>query len=163
MKTIFTPNGTCSLEIIYNLANKEFGKEIRKTNKLSTIKYDLIKVFKKMSSNEYEENKLETITELEHIKQNDFSNFISIRFAYWAMLISLAVIIAGDTPIYEYFNVSKSTFGYVVTILVTILLVTMSTTIHIQHDRNEYLNFKMMCFEEVERRKESKKCEKKQK
>ena len=43
MKTIFTSNGICSLEIIYNLANKEFGKEIRKTNKLSIIKYDLIK------------------------------------------------------------------------------------------------------------------------
>lgn len=151
MKNVFVPNGTDSIEIINKLAKEEFGDSFKKHNEYTMLKREIIRMLKKMKSRELEENKLETLLEIEHIKQNDFGNFISIRFAYWALMISVAVLIMGTTPIYKYFNMSKKTFGGTIIVLLTILLVTMSRTIHIQHDRLEYLNFKLICFEEIDK------------
>lgn len=65
-------------------------------------------------------------------------------------------MIIGDVPVYTYFNMSRRCFGTIIIILLTILLVTMVRTIHKQHDQLEYLNFKLICFEELNENK--KKC-----
>ena len=83
-------------------------------------------------------NKLETLTEIEHIKQYDFGNFMAIRLAYWAMMVSIAVLVIGTTPIHVYFNMSKSSFGKIVMLFLTILLVVMSRIIHKQHSKRYY-------------------------
>lgn len=109
-----------------------------------------------MPLNEREENQLEALVEIEHLKQNDFENFISVRFAYWGLIIAIAVMVIGDVPVYTYFNMSKRCLGTIIVMLLTILLITMARTIHVQHDRLEYLNFKLICFEELNENK--KKC-----
>ena len=104
---------------------------------------------KKMKPDEQEEKMINTLVGIEHLKQNDFSNFISVRLAYWGMIIAICVMLIGEKPIYAYFNMSKSQFGSMVITLLAILLYSMSRTINIQHAQMEYLNFKLMCFEEL--------------
>lgn len=149
MLNIFTPNGIRPIKIINKLAREEFGDKIRESNNYTIIKHDIIKVLKRMSPNEFEENRLETLVWIEHIKDNDFGNFISVRFGYWGMIIAIAVAIIGDVPIYQYFNMSKRSFGNLCIAGLTILLITMSRTIHIQHDQLKYFNFKLLCFDEI--------------
>lgn len=145
----FCPNGISSLKIIYNLAKKEFGDSIKTPNSFSSIKKDITNALRKMNPKEREENKLDTLVGIEHIKQNDFGNFMTLRFAYWGMLIAIAVAIMGNIQIYEYFNMSKRLFGNIVMYILCIILITMSRTIHIQHDQLEYLNFKLLCFNDI--------------
>lgn len=149
MKNPLSPNGVTSSKIIYKLAKEEFGNLIRESESYLSIKQDIIRALKSMKPYEREKNRLETLVGIEHLKQNDFGNFISVRFSYWGMMLAIAVMIIGDVPIYTYFNVSKRCFGSIVIVLLTILLFTMARTMHIQHDQLEYLNFKLMCFEEL--------------
>lgn len=149
MKNLFTPNGITSLEIIYTLARQEFGDVINDKSSYGSIKKDIIHALKKMKTDEREENRIETLVGIEHLKQNDFGNFMSVRFSYWGLIVAIAVMIIGNVPIYQYFNISKGQFGNIVIIILTVLLITMSRTIHIQHDQLEYLNFKLMCFDEI--------------
>lgn len=156
MKNPFAPNGVTSSKIIYRLAKEEFGNSIKENNSYGSLKIDIIRALKRMKPNEQEENRLDTLVGIEHLKQNDFGNFISVRFAYWGLIIAIAVMIIGDVPVYTYFNMSRRCFGTIIIILLTILLVTMARIIHKQHDQLEYLNFKLICFEELNENK--KKC-----
>lgn len=149
MKNPFLPNGVTSSKIINKLAKEEFGNAIRENNSYSSVKHDIIRAMKRMSPNEREENRLETLVRIEHLKENDFGNFISVRFAYWGLMVTIAVMIIGDVPVYTYFNMSKRCFGTIIILLLTILLITMARTINMQHDQLEYLNFKLICFEEL--------------
>ena len=151
LKEIFCPNGIGSLTIINKLAQKEFGEQIKQCNSYGKMKYEIIQVLGKLSPKELEENKLDTLVGIKHLEENDFSNFVSVRFAYWGMMIAIAALLVENMPIYEYFNMTKNTFGNCIIIGLTVLLVTMSRTIHIQHDQKEYLNFKMICFDEIEK------------
>lgn len=130
---IFCPNGISSLKIISKLARDEFGDVIKEENNYISIKRDIVRALRKMNPSDLEENKLDTLVGIQHLKENDFGNFISIRFAYWGMIIAIAVMIVGDVPIYQYFNMSKRSFGSLCIILLTILLIIISRTIHIQH------------------------------
>lgn len=164
MKNIFVPNGITSSQILYKLAKDEFGDAIKSNNSYTSLKRDIIRALKRMKRNEQEENRLDTLVGIEHLKQNDFGNFISVRLAYWGMMIAIAVMIIGEVPIYTYFNMSKRCFADIIAILLTVLLVTMARTINTQHDQLEYLNFKLICFEELnETKKELKECKKKRK
>lgn len=149
MRNPFAPNGIKSTKIIYRLAQKEFGNAIKASSSYLSIKNDIIKALKKMKPNELEEHRLDVLVGMEHLVQNDFSNFISVRFTYWGLILAIVVIIIGDVPIYEYFNMSKLCFANMVMMLLSILLVTMARTIHIQHDQMEYLNFKLICINEL--------------
>lgn len=149
MKGIFLQNGVGSLKIINQLAKKEFGNEIGTANSYVELKRDIIKVLRKKTARELEENKLATLVNIKSIEENNFSDFISVRFAYWGMTISIAILMIGNVPINSYFNMTKKTFGTLVATGIIILLVTMSRTIHMQHDELEYLNFKLICFDEI--------------
>lgn len=149
MKNVFCPNGITSSEAIIKFAKKEFGEQIKNCNSYVELKKEIINALRKLSATELEENRLDTLVGMEHLKQNDFGNFISVRLAYWGMMIAIAVMIIGDVPIYQYFNMSKRCFGSLIIVLLTVLLITMSRTIHMQHDQLEYLNFKLLCFEEL--------------
>ena len=151
MKNLFVPNGSDPIEIINTLAKKEFGDSFRNCDRYAMLKAEVVRALQKMKPIVRDENKLGTLVEIEHIKQNDFGNFMTIRFAFWAIMISMAVLVIGETPIYAYFNMSKRAFGETVMILLTLLLLVMSRTIHIQHDRLEYLNFKLLCFAEIDK------------
>lgn len=85
MKNPFAPNGVTSSKIIYRLAKEEFGNSIKENNSYGSLKRDIIRVLKRMKPNEQEENRLDTLVGIEHLKQNDFGNFISVRFAYWGI------------------------------------------------------------------------------
>jgi len=149
MKNPFAPNGITSSKIIYTLAREEFGELIQKSRSYISLKRDIVRALRKMETDEREENRLNTLVGIEHLKQNDFGNFISVRFAYWGMMIAIAVMVIGDVPIYSYFNMSKRNFGNAVMTLLGVLLIAMARTIHTQHDQLEYLNFKLICFEEM--------------
>ena len=96
---IFCPNGISSLKIISKLARDEFGDIIRDGNSYTSIKRDIVRELKKMKPRDLEENKLDTLVGIQHLKENDFGNFVSIRFAYWGMVIAIAITIIGDVPI----------------------------------------------------------------
>lgn len=149
MKNPFLPNGVTPAKIIYRLAKKDFGEIIKEHDDFLSIKHDIIKALKKMKPDELEENRLNALVWIEHMKQNDFGNFISVRFGYWGLILASAVMIIGDVPIYEYFNMSKRSFGNMVMVFLIIVLVTMARTIHMQHDELEYLSFKLMCINEI--------------
>ena len=149
MRNPFAPNGIKSTKIIYRLAQKEFGNAIKASSSFLSIKKDITNVLKQLKSDELEEHRLDVLVGMEHLVQNDFGNFISVRFAYWGLILAILVIIIGDVPIYDYFNMSKLCFGNVVMILLLILLITMARTIHMQHDQMEYLNFKLICINEL--------------
>lgn len=146
---IFCPNGIASSRVITKLARKEFGDNITECHSYVDLKNQIVKVLRKMSAKEFEENEIDTLVGIKHLEENDFGNFISVRLAYWGLIIAIAVMAIGDVPIYEYFNLSKKAFGIIICIILTILLVTMARIIHYQHDQLEYLNFKLICFDEV--------------
>lgn len=149
IKNPFSPNGVGSLQIIYNQAKTEFGFDIKEPNSYSMIKKDIIRALKKMKVSDLEENYLNTVIGIEHLQQNDFGSFISVRLVYWGLMITIAVIVAGEIPIYQYFNISKKIFGTICILGLFIMLMTMSRTIHTQHDQLEYLKFKLICFDEI--------------
>lgn len=149
MKTIFTPNGTGSYQVILNLAREEFGDKITDSKSYLGLKKDIIRVLRSLSHDELEENRLDTLVGIKHLQENDFGNFISVRFAYWGMMLTMAIMIIGDIPIYTYFSMDKKQFAWMAIVALILILVTMSRTIHQQHDQLEYLNFKMICFEEI--------------
>lgn len=149
IKNPLSPNGMGSLQIIYNQAKTEFGASIRVPNSYIMIKKDILSALKKMKSTDFEENYLNTVVAIEHLQQNDFGNFISVRFAYWGLLIAVSVIVVGETPIYQYFSISKKSFGNILICILLVILITMARTIHIQHDQLEYLKFKLICFDEI--------------
>jgi hypothetical protein len=151
MIRLFVPNGMTTTKVICKLAREEFGDKIKISNNYLSIKRDIMKAFRKMKPDELEENHLSTMVGIEHLNQNDFGNFMSIRFTYWGLMVAIAVMIAGDVPIHEYFNLSKSVFVNIIIIILTIILVVLSRTTRIQHDMLEYLNFKLICFEELNR------------
>ena len=126
MRNPFAPNGIKSTKIIYRLAQKEFGNAIKASSSFLSIKKDITKVLKKLKSDELEEHRLDVLVGMEHLVQNDFGNFISVRFAYWGLILAILVMI-----------------------LLLILLITMARTIHMQHDQMEYLNFKLICINEL--------------
>ena len=150
MKTIFTPNGISSSQVIMKLAKEEFGNQIKDCTSYVELKREIISALRKLPAKELEENRLDTLVGIKHLEQNDFGNFISVRFAYWGMIIAIAALLVGDKAIYEYFNMTKVMFGSCVIVVVIILLIMMSRTIHIQHDQLEYLNFKLICFDELQ-------------
>lgn len=131
------------------LSKKEFGDCIGEPNNYVELKRKVVKTLRKLDSNDFEENRLDTLVAIKHIEENDFGNFISIRFAYWGIILAIAVMVIGDVPIYEYFNMSRSVFGKVSIAALLILLVLTSRTMHYQHDQLEYLNFKLICFDEI--------------
>lgn len=146
---LFLPNGIGSLTVIRKLAKKEFGYDISECKTYLQLKNCICNTMKKMTKNELEENRLDTLVGIKHLEENDFGNFVSVRLAYWGMLIAIAVAIIGEVPIYAYFNMTRRTFVEVVCFFLILLLITMSRTIHYQHDQLEYLNFKLLCFEEL--------------
>ena len=150
MKTIFTPNGISSSKVIMKLAKDEFGKQIKDCTSYVELKREIISALRKLPAKELEENRLDTLVGIKHLEENDFGNFVSVRLAYWGMIIAIATLLVGDRAIYEYFNMTKVVFGRCVMIALTILLITMSRTIHKQHDQLEYLNFKLICFDELQ-------------
>ncbi len=149
MKNIFCPNGMNSSTVIECLARKEFGNKISATSSYVELKREIIKVLRKMPISDLEENRLKTLVDIKHIEENDFGNFISVRFAYWGMILAIAVMVIDNAPIYSYFDISKRSFVIIIICSLVVLLVTMSRTIHIQHDELEYLNFKLICFDEL--------------
>lgn len=146
---LFCPNGVCSIEVITNLARKEFRDKIKNYSTYFELKNDVLKELRKLEYKEFEENRLDTLIGIEHLKQNDFGNFVSVRFAYWGLMITVMLTIIGGDSIYAYFNMSKWGFAKAVMIVLTILLVSIARTIHMQHDKLEYFNFKLICFEEI--------------
>lgn len=149
IRNVFAPNGVNSLHTIYTQAKSEYGVAINEPNNYSTLKMDLIRVLKMKKPSEIEEIYLDTIIGIGHLEQNDFSNFLSVRFAYWGMLITVATVAVGDIPIYQYFNMSKRFFGSSCIFVLLFLLISMSKTIHMQHDQMEYLKFKLICLDEI--------------
>jgi len=146
---LFCPNGMCANEIIENLARKEFGNNVKTNSTYVELKRSVIRELKSLNYIEFEENRLDTLIGTDHLKQNDFGNFISVRFAYWGLMITVMLTIVGVNPIYTYLNMSKSNFARLAVILLTALLVSMSRMIHVQHDKLQYFNFKMICFDEI--------------
>lgn len=150
---IFCPNGLGD-ECISIYAKEEFP-DIKESNTFVQLKKGIIKCLQRLSPTELEENRLLTLVEIEHIKQNDFSNFSSIRFAYYALILAVFSMANIQTPLHELFHLSKPMFWNLVLLAFTIMLIIMSRTIHTQHDRLMYLNFKILCFEEMEKNKEA--------
>ena len=95
MKTIFCPNGMTSSEVIMKLAKDEFGNQIKDCNSYVELKREIINSLRKMSVKELEENRLDTLVGIKHLEENDFSNFISVRFAYWGMILAIVTAVKG--------------------------------------------------------------------
>jgi hypothetical protein len=146
---LFCPNGIAANQILENLAKKEFGDKIKINSTYVELKNSVIRELKNMKHDEFEENRLDALIGAEHLKQNDFSNFVSVRFAYWGLMITVMLTIIGENPIYTYFNMSKYNFGKLVAVILTVILISMSRMIHMQHDQLQYFSFKMICFDEI--------------
>ena len=152
---IFYPNGLGN-EAILIYAKKEFP-DLKQTHNYVQLQKEIINQLRHLSKTDREENRLSMLVETEQLKQYDFSNFMSLRFAYYAFLLGIFTIANVQTPIHKLFHLSKPIFWNLIFVALTILLIIMSRTINIQHDRLMYLNFKMLCFEEMEKNKSQKK------
>ena len=76
MKGIFLPNGVGSLKIINQLAKKEFGNEIGTANSYVELKRDIIKVLRKKTARELEENKLATLVNIKSIEEIKLFSYV---------------------------------------------------------------------------------------
>lgn len=154
MNRLLFPNGHHSFEIIYKLAKEEFGDSIGECKDYLSLNKKIVSALKKMNKQELEDNRLKTLVNIEHYKVNDFAGYMSVKFTYWSLIIATLLTIFNDN-VYKYFNVNEIDLFKIVTILFTIFLIVMSRTIHIQHDKLEYYNFKLICFEELENRRKA--------
>lgn len=103
-----------------------------------------------------ENKRLETIVAINHIKENDFGGYMSIKFAYWAIIIStLSTIYQGN--VFEIIGLNKFEAVFFVTVMFLAFLLILGGVIHRQHHQLEYLNFKLHCIDTMmeERRKQN--------
>lgn len=57
------------------------------------LKRGIIKSLKNLNEQQFEENTLATVVNIEHLKQNDFGNYMALKFSYWAIILATVSII----------------------------------------------------------------------
>lgn len=155
LNKILFPNGKTAFSIIHKLACKDFGKDIDKCKNFLELKNSIIISLKRMKVQEFEENELSILVDIEHINQNDFGNYMSLKFAYWAIILAtISTIYNGN--IFEFFGLNKIQSISVTVMVFTIFLLIMGNTVRKQHNQLEYLKFKLLCINEVKNHNEKK-------
>lgn len=155
LNKILFPNGKKAFDIIHKLAKSEFGNDISECKNYLDLKRGIIKSLNNLNEQQFEENTLATVVNIEHLKQNDFGNYMALKFSYRAIILATVSIIDLST-IFEFLEkigLNKIRFIGIVFILFTVFLLVMGNTIRNQHNRLEYLNFKLLCINMI-------KCEK---
>ncbi len=153
LNKILFPNGKKAFEIIYKLSKDEFGNYMDGCINYVNLKKRIISCLRKMNEQEFEENVLSTLIDIEHMKENDFGSYMTIKFTYWAIILATVSTIYNGN-ILELMGLSKISSLCVVMIIFTIFLLIMGSTIRQQHNTLEYLNFKLICINEVKSEKE---------
>lgn len=151
LNKILFPNGKRAFNIIHKLAKNEFGNDLSECKNYFDLKKEIIRLLKKMKEQEFEENTLATVVHIEHIKQNDFGNYMALKFSYWAIILATVSMIDPDLilNIFNFIGLSKMMFISIVFMIFTIFLLIMAHTIRNQHNQLEYLNFKMLCINTI--------------
>ena len=144
LNKILFPNGKKVFDIIHKLSQVEFGKDVTGCKNYLSLKNGIISSLKKMNRQDFEENALSTVANIEHLKENDFGGYMTTKFAYWAIILAVISTIY-DGNIFEIIGLSKIISLNIVMIIFTIFLLIMGRTIRVQHNQLEYLNFKLMC------------------
>lgn len=146
LNKILFPNGKKAFDIIHKLSKDEFGNDVNGCKNYLSLKKGIISCLKKMNRQDFEENALSTIVNIEHIKENDFGSYMAIKFAYWAIILATISTIY-DGNVFEFIGLSKIISLCIVITIFTIFLLIMGHTIRKQHNQLEYLNFKLMCID----------------
>lgn len=97
-----------------------------------------------MKIQEFEENELLILINIEHINQNDFGKYISLKFAYWAIIVTTVSTIYNGN-IFEFIGLNKIQFVTIIMVIFTVFLLIMGNTVRKQHNQLEYLKFKLLC------------------
>ncbi len=153
LNKILFPNGKKAFEIILNLSKNEFGDYIDGCENYVDLKKRIISSLKKMKEQEFEENVLTTLVGIEYIKENDFGSYMTIKFAYWAIILA-TVSNVYQGSLFDFFGLNKLISLCIVMIIFTIFLLIMGNKIRRQHNSLEYLNFKLICINVVKSEKE---------
>lgn len=162
LNKILYPNGKKSFDIIHKLSKDEFDNDVNGCKNYLSLKKEIINSLKKMNRQDFEENAISTIVNIEHINKNDFGNYMAVKFAYWAIILS-AISTLYNGNVFELMGLSDFNSLSIVMIIFTVFLLVMGRTIHIQHNQLEYLNFKLMCINTIkcEREKNEEQMQKK--
>lgn len=147
LNKILFPNGKRTYTIIHKLAKEEFGNDIDKCTDYYRLKKEIIRLLKRKNAEEFEKNVLATVVHIEHIKQNDFGNYMTLKFSYWAIILATISMIDSDfiLKLLKFAGLNEIIIMSIVLVIFTVFLLIMAHTIRNQHNQLEYLNFKMLC------------------
>lgn len=150
---ILFPNGKKAFEILYKLSTEEFGKNIEKCKSYLDLKKEIMISLEKINEQEFDNYELTVLIHIEHMNQNDFGSYMSMKFAYWAVILAtLSTIYDGN--IFEVIGLSKFLSLCITLLIFTIFLLFMGHQIRQQHNCLEYLKFKLICINAIKDKKE---------
>lgn len=127
-------------DILIKYLKKELNILVPKGSNFNEIRNVVIKEFKKYSRKELINKKYELNTVITGLELHNIDNFISIRFAFYALIVAIIVMIKGF-DLQPYLNL--------ILIILTAILISFRYTSDIQKDRMLYYKFKLDCINEL--------------
>ncbi|MBI6875619.1 hypothetical protein [Clostridium aciditolerans] len=127
-------------QIIYRQATKDLKITLPKNGKLSDIKLGIVKELRKKSNKELLDEKSELEVEILRTELYNIDTFMSIRFAFYAIVIALILVIK-EININNYIGLIFSIMAF--------MLITFRCTSDNQKNRLLYYKFKLKCIEEL--------------
>lgn len=127
-------------QIIYIQAKKDLKISLPSNKKLSDVKINIIKELKKMSNKDLINEKSELEMNILYIELHNIDNFISIRLAYYALVIAVIVLIKG---------IDFDQYMKQIILALILILASFRYTSDTQKDRIIYYKFKLSCIEEI--------------
>lgn len=144
MKIFLFPYGNSPFEILKNCVKKEFNKEEVNANSYTELKNEIkhainLKYTNRKAIDEYY---LQNLVEKEHQNQYNLVSYFSMKYAAFALMISVFSLIAG------YLELPFSTF-FVILVWIVWTVIMSYRGVHKQQGQIEYLQFKLRCLEEI--------------
>lgn len=126
--------------ILINYVKKDLNVLIPKENNFAEIRNVVIKELRKSSYKELVNEKYELNSYITYLELYNIDNFVSIRFAFYALVVAIVVMIKGFN-LEPYLNL---VFG-----VLTAMLISFRCTSDKQKDRKLYYKFKLECINEL--------------
>jgi hypothetical protein len=127
-------------DTLVRYVKKDFKISIPKHSKFADIKKHVIKELRKLSRKELIDKRSELNLDIANLELHNFDNFVSVRFAYYALVLAIVVMIK-EINLENY-------IGYIFGVL-TLMLVSFRHTSDVRKDRMLYYKFKLDCVTEI--------------
>lgn len=136
-------------KIILKQLKKEFKNKKINTDSYVGLQNSLIEIFKKERKPQLTELKMETEVNIQYLELYNFDIFVSIRYAFYALVLAIITIVISNPALQSQFKISQVNFVVGSIIFLIFILITHRTTSEKQKHELIYLKFKLQCLNAV--------------